>query len=78
MTVDSSDEQIIRRAAKMVNDRLAEYQSKHKNLTTQEMLALVAFDCLISMQTSEYFRDKESNNTNEKIKLLNTIIDSAL
>ena len=78
MTVDSSDEQIIRRAAKMVNDRLAEYQSKHKNLSIQEMLALVAFDCLISMQTSEYFRDKESNNTNEKIKLLNSIIDSAL
>jgi len=61
MKVKAEDEEIIRLAGKAVNDRIKSYRSRFGIDDSQDLLAMVAFDCLVEKMRSE----KDTNFTDE-------------
>lgn len=58
MKVKEEDEARIREASKIINDRIAKYMNKFGIGDKQDLLAMVAFDCLIEKSSVE----KNQNN----------------
>lgn len=53
MRVTPSDEQRLRLAGKLVNDKLKKYREQFRIDDKQDLLAMVAFDCLVEMLKTE-------------------------
>ncbi|MFQ3577107.1 MAG: cell division protein ZapA [Cytophagales bacterium] len=77
LKVGKGDEEVIISAAKTLNDRIDSYQKTYPNLEREDILSMVAFDCLIDMfrakEYAETYDIKFSeilNRENEKLKNL--------
>lgn len=57
MKVKAADEERIREASKNVNDRIAKYMQKFGISDKQDLLAMVAFDCIVEKLATENNRD---------------------
>ncbi|WP_320052541.1 cell division protein ZapA [uncultured Acetobacteroides sp.] len=53
LKIDRLDEEKIRKAAKMINERLAQYQQRYADKDTQDLLAMAALQFVIRMLDSE-------------------------
>ncbi|MDQ3534854.1 MAG: cell division protein ZapA [Bacteroidota bacterium] len=77
MKVEASDEARIRNAGKQINERMKAYRERFGIDDKQDLLAMVAFDCLV-----DTIQPDEGNVTDEgvveKISALNHLISQAL
>lgn len=77
MKVEASDEARIRNAGKQINERMKAYRERFGIDDKQDLLAMVAFDCLVDTNQPD-----EGNVTDEsvveKISALNHLISQAL
>lgn len=78
MKVKAEDEERIRKAGKQLNERIRDYQSQFGINDTQDLVAMVAFDCLV-----EKLRKEESSNSSEdmafkEISRLNRLISDSI
>lgn len=73
LKIDRLDEEKIRKAAKMINERLAQYQQRYADKDSQDLLAMAALQFVIRMLDSE--NKFENSSIMEELEELNREID---
>ncbi len=78
MKVKANEEERVRKAGKTINEKLKFYREQFGIDDKQDLLAMVAFDCLIEKMESEQQIESVDDGVLEKISSLNNIISQAL
>lgn len=68
LTIDKQEEEIVRKAAKLINDKIKEFSSNYAFKDKQDLLAMIALQYTSS--ALNYEQSKLFNNTLLKEKLL--------
>lgn len=74
MRIDPEDEERIRLAGKVLNERLVKYKDQYGLEDKQDLLAIVAFDCLVEQLQTKNNLATLDTDISSKI----TFIDSVL
>ncbi len=78
MKVDAKDEENIRKAGKLINERLRSYRERFGIDDKQDLLAMVAFDSTVERLKVEGETHQMDDNIEHKIEKLNQLISEAL
>jgi len=78
MKVDPVDEENIRRAGKIINDRLKSYREKFGIDDKQDLLAMVAFDSTVEKLKEEGKSHSVDDTIENRLANLNKIISEAV
>ena len=71
MRVTPEDEERIRKAGKIINEKIKIYREKFGIDDKQDLLAMVAFDCIVDNMQTEGQADSTDIEVVEKLKSLN-------
>jgi cell division protein ZapA len=74
MKVKRSDEERMRVAGKLVNEKLKNYRDKFGIDDKQDLLAMVAFDCLVEKMADQENQHSIDQTVVEKIQQLNQLV----
>lgn len=78
MRVKIEDEAKIRNAGKLINEKLRKYKDEFGLDDTQDLLAMVAFDCMVeSLETNE-INTGNSEQIKSSISHISTLLEKAL
>lgn len=78
MKVRVEDEQRVRSAGKLINERIRNYREQFGIDDKQDLLAMVAFDSLVDKLQSEENKSTTSESVLEKISHLNNLISQSI
>ena len=78
MKVHPNDEERIRMAGKVINEKIRNYRDQFGIDDKQDLLAMVAFDCLIEKLQIEENNDGVDENVVNRIRSLNDLISRTL
>ena len=78
LSVDTNQEEILRKAAKQINQMINDYESKYAVRDKQDSLAMCALQILSQSKTFSNDDDKEVFEIGEKINKIKELIDSRL
>ena len=78
MKVHPNDEERIRMAGKVINEKIKNYRDQFGIDDKQDLLAMVAFDCLIEKLQVEENNDGVDEKVVNRIKSLNDLISRTL
>jgi cell division protein ZapA len=73
-----AEEEIIRKAAKLINEKVQNYQEKFGIKSTQRLLALSALDVAMSILKTDTQNENNQKTVVDKISSLESIVDSIL
>ncbi|MCG8411261.1 MAG: cell division protein ZapA [Bacteroidales bacterium] len=76
LKIDRKDEEKIRKAAKMINEKVLQYKQRYSDKDTQDFLAMAALQYVIKVIESNM--NLETSNVIEELKELNNEIDEFL
>ncbi|HCW06754.1 MAG TPA: cell division protein ZapA [Cytophagales bacterium] len=74
MKVKRSEEERMRVAGKLINEKIKNYREKFGIDDKQDLLAMVAFDCLIEKMTDQENHSSIDQTVIEKIQQLNQLV----
>lgn len=74
MKVAADNEEKIRIAGKLINDKLKNYREQFGIDDKQDLLAMVAFDCVVEKMHSDQHQHESESFVNEKLMSLNKLI----
>jgi cell division protein ZapA len=77
MRVNKADEEQIIQAANNVNEQINQYKQKFNIQDTQDLLAMVAFDCVYERLNQPKTEQFEDIIIHQKIDYLLTLVESA-
>ena len=77
MKVDPDDEERIRKAGRIINEKLKHYSRQFGIDDKQDLLAMVAFDILVDKSQQEEIDVITDESILEKVNSLNELISSA-
>ena len=78
LSVDTNQEEILRKAAKQINQMINDYESKYAVRDKQDSLAMCALQILSQSKTLSNDDDKEVLEIGEKLNKIKELIDSRL
>ena len=78
MKVKAEDEARVRSAGKQINERIKSYRERFGIDDKQDLLAMVAFDCLVDKMALDEKQYDTDESVLEKINHLNNIINQAI
>ena len=80
MKVSAADEEKIRKAGKIINERLRVYRNRFGINDKQDLLAMVAFDCIVEQMENEVSSNQSSDDkaTSAKIDELNALLNKVM
>jgi cell division protein ZapA len=78
MKVKPEEEQRVRNASKQINEKLKTYREQFGIDDKEDLLAMVAFDCLVSKMKTEEDTNAIDSSSEDQIDQLNDLIASAL
>ena len=78
LSVDTNQEEILRKAAKQINQMINDYESKYAVRDKQDSLAMCALQILSQSKTFSKDDDKEALEIGEKLNKIKELIDSRL
>ena len=78
LSVDTNQEEILRKAAKQINQMINDYESKYAVRDKQDSLAMCALQILSQSKTFSNDDDKEALEIAEKLNKIKELIDSRL
>jgi cell division protein ZapA len=78
MKVKLSDEERVRAAGKLINERIKSYREKFGLDDKQDLLAMVAFDCVVDKMAEEENLQVIDKTIVEKVSHLNQLVSQAL
>lgn len=78
MRVKAEDEERIRRAGKLLNEKIKNYQNQFGIDDTQDLAAMVAFDCLVEKLKREETSEASDDFALDEISKLNQLITSSI
>ena len=73
MKVKPEDEERVRNAGKSINERIRSYRERFGIDDKQDLLAMVAFDCMAEHMKTEKNNSQQKNTLSKIIQLNNTI-----
>ena len=78
MKVKPEEEQRVRNASKQINEKLKTYREQFGIDDKEDLLAMVAFDCLVSKMKTEEQTSAIDGTTADQLDRLENLIASAL
>ena len=78
LSVDTNQEEILRKAAKQINQMINDYESKYAVRDKQDSLAMCALQILSQSKTFSNDDDKEIFEIGEKLNKIKELIDSRI
>jgi cell division protein ZapA (FtsZ GTPase activity inhibitor) len=78
MKVKVEDEAKIRRAGKLINDKLKRYREEFGLDDRQDLLAMVAFDCMVETMESSEVSSEESDQVKSTLIQVNDQLTSLI
>ncbi len=78
MKVKNREEERVRAAGKLINEKLKTYKEQFGIEDKQDLLAMVAFDCLIEKLAAEESDPAMDHALVEKVNYLNQLVSQAL
>jgi len=78
MKVKPDEEERVRTAGKYINDQLKSYREKFGIDDKEDLLAMVAFDCMVAKLKGEESSGAIDSTTEDKIQSLNQMIKDAI
>ena len=78
MKVKAEDEEMIRLAGKTINERIKNYRSRFGIDDSQDLLAMVAFDCLVEKMRADHQTVTVDEVSLEKVRAMKHLITSHL
>jgi len=78
MKVKLDEEEKVRAAGKLINEKLKNYKEQFGIDDKQDLLAMVAFDCVVQKQTSEEDHREIDQTLFEKVSHLNQMVSQAI
>jgi len=78
MSVTMEDEAKIRHAGKLINDKLKKYRVEYGLDDSQDLLAMVAFDCMVESLESNEVNAEDSAKIQESLTQINTLLSDSL
>lgn len=78
MKVKPEEEQRVRNASKRINEKLRVYREQFGIDDKEDLLAMVAFDCLVSLMKNEEQSTAIDSNTENRLNQLENLISEAL
>jgi len=75
MTVEASEEERIRKASKLINDKLKAYKEEFGIEDNQDLLAMVAFDALIDQLRNNEKHSEVDEAVVDKLEQLNQVLN---
>jgi cell division protein ZapA len=78
MKVQVGDELRVRTASSLINERVQAYSGKFGIHDKQDLLAMVAFDCLIDTLKSRDVTNKETKELAEQVDALTQLVEQVL
>jgi len=78
MKVRATDETRVRTASNLINEQVKAYSGKFGIHDKQDLLAMVAFDCLIDMLKSKDVTTQETQELAERVDALAQLVKQAL
>ncbi|HCX23032.1 MAG: cell division protein ZapA [Flammeovirgaceae bacterium] len=78
MKVKAEDEEGIRKAGKMLNEKIKAYRDQFGIDDNQDLLAMVAFDCLVEKMKKEETTDSKDEIALDQIRNISQLISSAI
>jgi cell division protein ZapA len=78
MTVKANEEERIRKAGKLINERLKSYREKFGIDDKQDLLSMVAFDALIDRLSIEDNKQGADESVLNKIKSIDHLISQSI
>ncbi len=78
MKVRAEDEARIRRAGKLINDRLKRYREEFGLDDRQDLLAMVAFDCMVETMEVSEMSSEAIEKVTSTIQQINDSLSSVL
>lgn len=78
MKVKPEEEQRVRHASKRINEKLRAYREQLGIDDKEDLLAMVAFDCLVSLMKNEQQSTEMDSDTENRLNQLEHLISEAL
>jgi cell division protein ZapA len=78
MKVKRDEEEKVRAAGKLINEKLKNYKEQFGIDDKQDLLSMVAFDCVVQKQTSEEDHQEVDQTVFEKVSHLNQMVSQAI
>ena len=78
MKVEQHEEQGLRLAGKIVNERLREFQKSFGIDDKQDLLAMVVFETMVEKIKLEGGNSKESTDMTERLQRLNQLVENLI
>lgn len=78
MTVKRDDEERVRMASRLINEKLRSYREQFGIDDKQDLLAMVAFDSLVEKMTSEEGYQLVEQTVHEKVNHLNQLVSQSI
>ena len=78
MKVKPDEEQRVRNASKQINEKLRVYREQFGIDDKEDLLAMVAFDCLVSLMKNEEQSTAIDSNTEDRLNQLENLISETL
>ena len=78
MKVKSEDEERVRNASRIINEKLKSYKEQFGLDDKQDLLAMVAFDSLVEKMTSEETHQVIDQTVFEKVTHLNHLVSQSI
>jgi len=78
MKVKRADEERVRMASKLINEKLKSYKEQFGIDDKQDLLAMVAFDCLVDKMAVEETHQIIDQTVFEKVSHLNQLVSQSI
>lgn len=78
MKVKAEDEEGIRKAGKLVNEKMKSYRDQFGIDDNQDLLAMVAFDCLVDKMKKEESSESKDEIALDQIRNISQLISGAI
>ena len=78
MTVKRDDEERVRMASRLINEKLKSYKEQFGIDDKQDLLAMVAFDSLVEKMATEETHDIVDQTVYEKVNHLNHLVSQSI
>ncbi len=78
MKVKRADEERVRTAGRLINEKLKSYREQYGIDDKQDLIAMVAFDCLVDKMAAEETHQVIDRTVFDKIKQLNHLVSQSI
>ena len=78
MKVKAEDEERIRRAGKILNEKIKSYRDQFGIDDHQDLMAMVAFDSMVEKMKKEEASESTDENAVEHVRTLNQLLSSVI